>query len=112
MKTNTNKVELVGYAGRDAELREIKKGVSLANFSLATSESYRDKNGEWKSNTSWHRIVLWNDNAKKATKEVKKGALVSLSGKLNYRTYETQSGDKRSITEIVAYDFEIIPRED
>lgn len=112
MKTNINKVELIGYAGRDAEVKEIRKGINLANFSLATSENYRDKNGDWVSNTSWHNIVLWNDIAKKAGEEVKKGSRVSITGKINYRNYETKSGEKRYVAEIVANEFEVIPRED
>jgi len=112
MKANLNKVELVGYAGRDAEVKEIKKGINLASFSLATSESYRDKNGDWVSNTSWHNIVMWNDVAKKAGEEIKKGSKVSLSGKLNYRTYETKTGEKRYVAEIIVYEFEVIPREE
>jgi single-strand DNA-binding protein len=111
MKTNVNKVELVGFAGRDAEVKEIKKGIKLANFSLATSDGYRGKNGDWVDNTSWHNIVFWNDLADKAGDEIKKGSRVSLIGKINYRTYETQSGEKRNVTEIVATEFEIIPRE-
>ncbi len=112
MKTNINKVELIGYAGRDAEVREIRSGISLASFSLATSENYRDKNGDWQSNTSWHNIVLWNDNAKKAGEEIKKGSRVSVTGKINYRNYESKSGEKRYVTEIIVNEFEVIPKED
>jgi len=111
MKTNMNKVELVGYAGMDAELVKINKNVSKVNFSLATSEGYKTKTGDWVNTTTWHRIILWNDKAKKAADEIKKGSKISIVGKLNYRTYETNSGEKRSITEVVAYDFEILPRE-
>jgi single-strand DNA-binding protein len=111
MKTNVNKVELVGFAGKDAEIREIKKGVKLVSFSLATSEGYRGKNGDWVDNTTWHQVVMWNEMAEKANEEIKKGSRVSLTGKLNYRTYETQSGEKRYVTEIVAHEFEIIPKE-
>lgn len=111
MKTNQNKVELTGYVGRDAEIRELKKGIKIANFSLATSEGYRNKNGDWVDNTTWHRIVLWNDAATKAAAEIKKGIKVSLSGKLSYRDYENSKGEKVSVVEIVANDFEIIPKE-
>lgn len=112
MKTNVNKVELAGYAGRDAEVREIRKGVNLASFSLATSENYRDKNGDWVSNTSWHNIVMWNDVAKKAADEIKKGAHISLTGKISYRNYETKAGEKRYVTEIVVNDFKVNPKEE
>jgi len=110
MKTNINKVELVGFAGMDAEVRNIKDNMQQASFSLATSESFKNKNGEWVNTTTWHRIVLWNENAKKAAELVKKGARVSLSGKLNYRTYETDKGEKRLIVEIVANALEVLPK--
>ncbi len=110
MKTNVNKVELVGFAGNDAECKEINQNVKLGFFSLATSESYRTKDGEWASNTSWHRIVLWNENATKAAEEIKKGSRVSLSGKLNYRTYQTNNGEKRMATEIIVNQFEVLPK--
>jgi len=112
MKTNINKVELAGYAGRDAEVREIKSGISLASFSLATSENYRDKNGDWVSNTSWHNIIMWNDVARKAAEEIRKGTHVSLTGKINYRNYETKTGEKRYVTEIIVNEFSVIPKEE
>jgi len=111
MKTNMNKVELVGYAGRDVEVKEVRKGINLASFSLATSENYRDKSGEWVSNTSWHNIVMWNDIAKKAGEEIRKGSQVSLTGKLSYRNYETKGGEKRYVAEIVATEFQVVPKE-
>jgi len=111
MKANTNKVELTGFAGRDAEVKEIKTGISVASFSLATSDGYRGKNGDWINNTSWHNIVMWNDMARKAGDEIKKGTRVSITGKINYRNYETQTGEKRYVTEILALEFEVVPRE-
>jgi len=110
MKTNINKVELVGFAGMDVEVQDLKNNLKKANFSLATREGFKNKDGEWINTTSWHRIVLWNDNAKKAAELVKKGSRVSLSGKLNYRTYETDKGDKRLIVEIVTSVFEVLPK--
>lgn len=111
MKTNVNKVELVGYAGTDAELIAINKNVSKVNFSLATSEGYKTKAGDWVNTTSWHRVILWNEKAKKAAEEVKKGSRISVVGKLSYRTFESNSGEKRTVTEVIAYDFEVFPKE-
>ena len=108
MKTNLNKVELVGFAGMNAEVIEIKKGMKVARFSLATSEGYKDKNGVWVNNTTWHNIVLWNDSATKAGETVKKGARISLTGKISYRNYETKTGEKRNIVEIVASNLELV----
>lgn len=111
MKTNQNKVELVGYVGKDAEMREIRSGIKIASFSLATSEGYRNRKGDWVDNTTWHRIVLWNENASKAATEVKKGTKVSVTGKISYRNYEDSNGEKKYIVEIVATEFEVIPKE-
>ena len=108
MKTNINKVELVGFAGMNAEVKEIKKGMKIGRFSLATSEGYKNKEGEWVNNTTWHNIVLWNDSAEKAAESVKKGLCISVIGKLNYRMYETKAGEKRNTVEIVASAFEIL----
>jgi len=108
MKTNINKVELVGFAGMNAEVKEIKKGIKLGRFSLATSEGYKNKNGEWVNSTSWHNIVLWNKAAEKAAEIVKKGLRVAVTGRINYRSYETSSGEKRMTVEIMANDLEII----
>jgi single-strand DNA-binding protein len=112
MKTNINKVELVGFAGMNAEVKEIKRGVRVARFSLATSDGYKNRNNEWVNNTAWHNIVLWNELAAEAAESVKKGARVSVSGKINYRNYETTDGQKRNTVEIVADTFEVVPRED
>ena len=111
MKTNTNKVELTGFAGTDPEVRELSKNAKIAQFSLATSDGYRDKAGNWINNTTWHRIVLWNANAEKAEKEISKGAKVNLTGKISYRSYQTASGEKRYITEIVATECTVIPKD-
>ena len=108
MKTNINKVELAGFAGMDAEIREIRKGVKFGRFSLATSEGYRNQSGEWVNNTTWHNIVLWNDMADKAASTVKKGTHITLTGKINYRNYETKDGQKRNAVEIIASNIEIM----
>jgi len=108
MKTNVNKVELTGFAGMDAEVREIRKGVKFASFRMATSEGYKNRNGEWVNSTSWHNIVLWNDGADKAAEAVKKGSRVSVVGKINYRAYETKDGQKRIAVEIVASNIDVM----
>jgi len=108
MKTNLNKVELIGFAGMNAEVKEIKKGMKIARFSLATSDGYKNKAGEWVNSTTWHNIVLWNDSAEKAAAEVKKGSRISLTGKISYRNYENKAGEKRNTVEIVANSFEIL----
>jgi len=108
MKTNLNKVELVGFAGMDIQIREFKKGSKIARFSLGTHEGFKNKLGEWVNTTSWHKIVLWNENADKAEKAVKRGLPISVTGRLSYKSYETQSGEKRYIVEIIANNLELV----
>lgn len=102
MKTNINKVELAGFAGMDIKVREFKKGSKLAHFSLGTHESYKNKEGEWVKTTTWHRIVLWNEQAERAEKAVRKGIPVVVTGRLRYRFYETQGGERKICAEIIA----------
>ncbi len=110
MKTNMNKVELIGFAGMNPEIRELAGNVKIARFPLATKENYRDKNGDWISNTTWHHVVLWNDNASQAINAIKKGDRVHITGKVSYRTYEASNGEKRFSAEIVAYECKVISK--
>lgn len=101
-----NKVTLIGNAGCDADLMPV--GASdVSRFSLATSESYRDKNGTLVSTTEWHRITCWNGLAKIAHKFVRKGAQVYVEGKIKYGTYE-KDGVKHNTVEIVAETFKLL----
>ena len=96
-----NKVILVGNVGKDPEVRYIDSGAAVANFSLATSETYKNKNGERVTNTEWHNIVLWRGLAEIAEKYVKKGTQLYIEGKIRTRSYDDQNGNKRYITEII-----------
>ncbi len=101
--SGVNKVILVGNLGRDPEVRHLESGVAVASFSIATSETYKDKNtGERKTNTEWHNIVLWRGLAEIAEKYLKKGGQVYIEGKLRTRTWQDQEGNDRRTTEIVA----------
>ncbi|NLB25394.1 MAG: single-stranded DNA-binding protein, partial [Bacteroidales bacterium] len=83
-------------------IRHLDSGVAVANFSLATSESYTAKNGEKVTSTEWHNIVLWRGLAEIAEKYVKKGRQLYIEGKIKTRSYDDKDGNKRYITEIVA----------
>lgn len=97
-----NKVILVGRLGRDPDIRNLENGVMVANFSLATSESYRDRNtGERKDSTEWHNVVLWRGLAETAQKYLRKGDMVYIEGKLRTRSWE-KDGVTRYSTEVVA----------
>lgn len=97
-----NKVILVGNAGKDPEIKHLDKGVSVARFSLATSETYRDKDNQKVTNTEWHNIVLWRGLAEIAEKYVKKGSPLYIEGKIRSRTWDDKDGKKHYTTEIVA----------
>jgi single-strand DNA-binding protein len=94
-----NKVTLIGNLGKDPETKRLENGATVCKFSLATSESYRDKAGEWQTQTEWHNIVLWRDMAEKA-ETLQKGQTIYLEGKITTRSWE-KDGVKQYATEIV-----------
>ena len=97
-----NKVILVGNLGKDPEVRYLDNGVAVANFSLATTENYKNKAGDRVSQTEWHNIVLWRGLAEVAEKYLKKGASVYVEGKIKTRKWEDKEGNIRYNTEILA----------
>ncbi len=97
-----NKVILVGNLGRDPEMRYTQNQVPVCTFSMATSETYKDRtSGERITQTEWHNIVLWRGLAETANQYLRKGAQVYIEGKLQTRSWEDQSGQKRYTTEVV-----------
>jgi len=96
-----NKVILVGNLGKDPEIRTFENGSKVAQFSLATTESYKDKEGNWQEQTEWHNIVLWRYLADKAENSFKKGTRIYLEGKIRSRSWEDKDNNKRYITEIL-----------
>lgn len=99
-----NKVILIGNLGKDPEVRKLDGGATVCNFPMATTETYKDKNGERKEQTEWHNIVLWRGLADVAEKYLKKGSQIYLEGKLRTRSWE-KDGIKRYTTEIVGENF-------
>tara|TARA_B110000263_G_C15242507_1_gene480060 strand:- start:431 stop:847 length:417 start_codon:yes stop_codon:yes gene_type:complete len=97
-----NKVILVGNLGKDPEVKYLDSGVAVANFSLATTENYKNKEGERVSQTEWHNIVLWRGLAEVAEKWLKKGSSVYIEGKIKTRKWEDKDGNTRYNTEILA----------
>jgi single-strand DNA-binding protein len=97
-----NKVILIGNLGKDPEFRKLESGAAVARFSVATNENYKDKNGEWQSQTEWHDVVAWRNLAEKAESTLKKGSTVYVEGKLSTRSWEDQEGNKKRTTEVVA----------
>lgn len=101
MSRSLNKVQLIGNLGKDPELKYTPSGVAVATFSIATSESWKDQDGNQQEKTEWHNIVAWRKLAEICGEYLKKGKKVYLEGKLQTRNYE-KDGVKRYVTEIVA----------
>lgn len=105
---SVNKVILVGRLGRDPETRFTGGGQAVANFSVATDESYKDKNGERQKRTEWHKIVVWGKQAEIAQQYLKKGSLLYLEGRIQSREWQDKEGQKRTSFEIVASNFRML----
>ena len=100
-----NKAMLIGNVGRDPEVRYLdgnSGNAKVATFTLATTERYRDRNGETRENTEWHNIVAWRGNADVAERFIRKGTQLYIEGRIRTRSWDDQSGNKRYTTEIIA----------
>ncbi len=98
---SVNKAILVGYVGTDPEVRYLDSGTAVCNFRLATSEVYKNKNGEKVTTTEWHNVVLWRGLAETAEKYVKKGTQLYIEGRIKTRSWDDKDGNKRYTTEII-----------
>jgi single-strand DNA-binding protein len=107
-----NKVILIGNVGKDPEIRHLDSGVAVANFPLATSETYTAKNGEKVTTTEWHNIVLWRGLAEVAEKYVTKGKQIFIEGRIRTRTYDDKDGNKKYITEIYGDTLQLLGKKD
>jgi len=105
---SVNKVTLIGRLGRDPEMRYTTDGTPVATFSLATSETWKDKNGEKQEKTEWHNIVVWRRLGEIAGEYLKKGREVYLEGKIQSREYTDKEGVKRRAYEIVATEMKML----
>ena len=105
-----NKVTLIGYLGKDPEMRRFENGTCVAKFSLATSESTKDANGELQTQTEWHDIVVWRALAEQAERLFKKGSLVYVEGKITHRKYTDKNGIERYATDIVGYSTRLLEK--
>jgi single-strand DNA-binding protein len=105
---SVNKVILVGRLGRDPETRYTAGGQAVANFSVATDETYKDRNGERQKRTEWHKIVVWGKQAEIAQQYLKKGSLIFIEGRIQSREWQDKEGQKRTSFEIVASNFRML----
>jgi single-strand DNA-binding protein len=100
--SGVNKVILVGNLGKDPEVRYLEQGVAVARITVATTESYKNKEGKKVETTEWHNVVLWRGLAEITEKYLKKGSLVYIEGKLKTKSWEDKEGVKRYSTDVVA----------
>lgn len=105
-----NKVFLLGNLGQDPVVRYTENGTIVATYSLATNEHYTDRDGNKQTRTEWHNIVAWRRLAEISQQYLKKGTLIHVEGKITSRSYQAQDGSTRYITEIVANNFQMMPK--
>lgn len=111
MAGSVNKVILIGNLGKDPEVRHLENDAVVANFPIATSETYTDKQtGEKRENTDWHDIVVWRGLAEVVEKYIRKGTKVYVEGKLRKRSWQDKEGNTRYTTEVVADEITILSR--
>jgi single-strand DNA-binding protein len=100
--SGVNKAILIGNLGRDPEIRNLENGVKLARFSLATTETYKDKDGNRTEQTEWHNIIMWRGLADVAERFLKKGNTIYVEGRIRTRSWQDENGNTRYTTEIQA----------
>lgn len=100
--SSLNKAMIIGRLGQDPDVRYTQSNTAVANLSVATSERYKDKSGEWKENTEWHRVVAWGRLAEICQEYLKKGSQVYIEGPIQTRQWEDKDGQTRYTTEIKA----------
>lgn len=108
MNSMRNKVTLIGRLGAKPEIQTVKGGFIITRFSIATRESFKEKNGEWKDNTQWHNAHMWGKSAENFVKLADKGFEVAIEGRLANSSYETKTGEKRYQTEVEVHDFVLL----
>ena len=105
-----NSVQLIGTVGNDPEVRAILGGAKVASFRLATTERFKDRDGNRQEQTEWHSVVVWNSKADFVEKYVKKGANLFVAGKLKTRQWLDKDGNKRYTTEVAADNIQILDK--
>lgn len=105
---SVNKVILIGNLGADPELRYTPSGSAVANFNVATTDRWRDKDGQMQERTEWHRVIFWSRQAEIAKEYLRKGSSVYVEGRIQNRSYEDKEGIKRYVTEIVGQRMQLL----
>lgn len=110
--SSLNKVQLIGRLGKDPEIKYTNDNIPVAKFSLATTDTYKDKSGQKQESTEWHNIVCWRNLAEIAEKYLTKGKQVYIEGKIKTRSWDDKDGVKKYITEIIADNFIMLDKRD
>lgn len=110
MRALNNSVQLIGNLGKNPEVKDLN-GSKVANFTIATNERYKDKDGNKVEKVEWHNIVVWGGLANIVEKYLVKGSKILVEGKLQHRSYEDKDGNKRFITEILANDIMMLDKQ-
>ncbi len=110
MSTLRNRVQLIGHVGADPEVKTLESGAKVARIRVATTDSYKGNDGEWKNDTQWHTVTAWEGLANRIEQYIKKGSYVALDGKITYREYTDQAGVKKYFTEIRASNLLILDK--
>ncbi len=110
MNALRNSVRLIGHLGENPKFKKLDSEKSVANFSLATNENFKDQEGNKKSETTWHKLVAWGRQAEFSEKYLKKGSEVAIEGKLTNHSYEDKNGETHLVTEIVINDILILDK--
>ena len=105
-----NKVLLIGNVGKDPEIRHLQGGAAVATITLATSERYKDRNGETREITEWHTVIAWRQLADLAENYIRKGSQIYVEGRIRTRSWDDQNGQKRYVTEIQADAIQLLGR--
>lgn len=105
---SVNKVILIGNLGADPELRYTPSGAAVASFNIATTEKWKDKDGQMQERTDWHKIVLWSRQAEIAKEYLRKGSSVYIEGRLQTRSYDDKDGNKKYVTEIIGQRMQLL----
>ncbi|MCK9481250.1 MAG: single-stranded DNA-binding protein [Bacteroidia bacterium] len=110
MSNLKNNVQLIGHLGANPEVKALESGTKVARIRMATSESFKNKEGEWQDETTWHSITLWGTLAERAEKYLTKGSYILLEGKLTSRNYTDSKGEQKYIYEVRASNFLILDK--
>ena len=112
MEKTVNKAEITGYIGMDPKITTFDDGRQVLRLSVATDENYKDRNGEWKQETTWHTIVAWSGKEMPNFSEIKKGQCVSAQGKIKNKSIEGRDGQVKYYYEILAFSLKVLKPEE